>query len=113
MIQIYHNPRCKKSREGVAFLEDAQIDFEIFKYLETPPNSEEVKDLLEKLSYTPIQLVRKNEPVWKENFKGKEMSDNEIIHALTNFPKLIERPIVIHKNKAVIARPTESIHTIL
>ena len=113
MIQIYHNPRCKKSREGVAFLEDAQIDFEIIKYLETPPNSKEVKDLLKKLSYTPIQLVRKNEAVWKENFKGKEMSDNEIIHALANFPKLIERPIVVYKNKAVVARPTGAIQELL
>lgn len=113
MIQIYHNPRCKKSREGVAFLEDAQIDFEIIKYLETPPNSEEVKDLLKKLSYTPIQLVRKNEAVWKENFKGKEMSDKEIIHALANFPKLIERPIVVYKNKAVVARPTDAIQELL
>ena len=113
MIKVYHNPRCKKSREGIAFLEDAQIDFEIVKYLETPPNTHEVKELLKKLCYTPIQLVRKNEAVWKENFKGKEMSDNEIIHALANFPKLIERPIVVYKNKAVIARPTDAIQELL
>lgn len=113
MIQIYHNPRCKKSREGVAFLEDAQIDFEIVKYLETPPDTNEVKELLKKLCYTPIQLVRKTEAVWKENFKGKEMSDNEIIHALANFPKLIERPIVVYKNKAVVARPTDAIQELL
>ena len=109
MIQIYHNPRCKKSREGVAFLEDAQIDFEIIKYLETPPNSEEVKDLLKKLSYTPIQLVRKNEAVWKENFKGKDLSDDEIIQAMVTYPKLIERPIVVKDQKAVLGRPPENV----
>ncbi len=113
MIKIYHNPRCKKSRDGVAYLENAQVDFEIIKYLETPPTTEEIQELLEKLNYTPIQLVRKNEAVWKENYKGKEWTDNEIVQALAKFPKLIERPIVIKKNKAVVARPTEAIENIL
>jgi arsenate reductase len=113
MIKIYHNPRCKKSRDGVAYLENAQVDFEIIKYLEIPPTTEEIKELLEKLNYTPLQLVRKNEPVWKENYKGKEWTDNEILQALAKFPKLIERPIVIKKNKAVVARPTEAIENIL
>jgi arsenate reductase len=113
MIEIYHNPRCKKSRDGVAYIENAQFDFEIIKYLETPPTTQEIRELLEKLNYTPLQLVRKNEAIWKENYKGKELTDNEIIHALAKFPKLIERPIVIKKNKAVVARPTEAIENIL
>ena len=112
MIKIYHNPRCKKSREGVALLEEAQTDFEIVKYLDTPLSIEEIKELLKKLNYTPIQLVRKNETVWKENFKGKEMSDQEIIHAMANYPKLIERPIVVFKNKALVARPAKAIKTL-
>ncbi|WP_139958149.1 arsenate reductase (glutaredoxin) [Flavicella sediminum] len=113
MMKIYHNPRCTKSRQGVAFLEEAKVDFEIIKYLETPLKKEELKDILVKLNYTPIQLVRKTEAIWKENFKGKELSDEEIIEAMVSNPKLIERPIILKDNKAVVARPTEKISELL
>ncbi len=112
-MKIYHNPRCTKSRQGVAFLEEAKVDFEIIKYLETPLKKEELKDILVKLNYTPIQLVRKTEAIWKENFKGKELSDEEIIEAMVSNPKLIERPIILKDNKAVVARPTEKISELL
>ncbi|MFC2127612.1 arsenate reductase (glutaredoxin) [Bacteroidota bacterium] len=112
-MKIYHNPRCTKSRQGVAFLEEAKVDFEIIKYLETPLDKETLKDLLVKLDYTPIQLVRKTEAVWKENFKGKNLSDDQIIEAMLANPKLMERPIIVKNNKAVIARPTEKIQELL
>ena len=113
MIQIYHNPRCTKSRQGLALLEEAKVDFEIIKYLDTPVQKEELEEIISLLNLAPIQLVRKTEAIWKENFKGKELNDAEIIAAMVEFPKLIERPIVINGNKAVIGRPTEKISGIL
>ncbi|PQJ78533.1 arsenate reductase (glutaredoxin) [Polaribacter porphyrae] len=113
MIKIYHNPRCRKSREGLAILEESGRKYEVVKYLETVPSSEELSVIIKKLGISPIQLVRKNEKIWKENYKGKELSDNEIIKAMIENPKLIERPIVINNNKAVIGRPPESILEII
>ena len=113
MIKIYHNPRCRKSREGLTVLENSGKDFEIIKYLETIPSEKELLTIIQKLGITPIQLVRKNEKIWKELFKGKELSDIEIVHAMIENPKLIERPIIINKNKAVIGRPSENINNIL
>ena len=113
MIKIYHNPRCSKSRQGLAILEESKKEFEIVKYLEEIPSEKELKAIIEKLSISPIQLVRKTEKIWKENFKGKELSDDEIVSAMIENPKLIERPIVINNNKAVIGRPPENIATIL
>lgn len=112
-MKIYHNPRCSKSRQGLAILNDANIEFEIIQYLKTPPSEKEIKDILSKLNMKPIALVRKNEAIWKENYKGKELSDEEIIKAMAENPKLIERPIVIHNDKAVLGRPPENISTIL
>jgi arsenate reductase len=109
MIKIYHNPRCRKSREGLQILENSGKEFEIIKYLEDIPSEEELAEIIKKLNINPIQLVRKNEKVWKENFKGKDLSDHEIVKAMIENPKLIERPIVINNNKAVIGRPPETI----
>jgi len=105
MIKIYHNPRCSKSRQGLEILNNSNAEFEVIKYLDTPPTYTELKEIISKLNINPIELVRKTEAVWKEQFKGKELSDHEIIEAMVNNPKLIERPIVISKNKAVIGRP--------
>lgn len=113
MIKIYHNPRCTKSRQGLELLNSLNADVEIIKYLEHPISAKELKELINMLGITPIQLVRKNEKIWKENFKTKELTDNEIIVAMVNNPKLIERPIVVHNNKAVIGRPTENINSII
>ena len=113
MIKIYHNPRCTKSRQGVAVLENAKVPFETIKYLETPLNENELKDILKLLNITPIELVRKTEKIWKENYKGKELSEAAIVKAMIDNPKLIERPIVVKENKAVIGRPTELIVDLL
>ncbi len=109
MIKIYHNPRCSKSRQGLAILNDNKLDFEIVKYLDTPPTEDELKTIIAKLGIEPIALVRKGEPIWKENYKGKELSDAAIIKAMAEHPKLIERPIVIKDNRAVLGRPPENI----
>ncbi|RKF03224.1 arsenate reductase [Tenacibaculum lutimaris] len=113
MIKIYHNPRCSKSRQGLEIVENSAKEFEVVKYLDTIPSEGELKDIINLLGIPPIQLVRKNEQIWKDNFKGKELSDTEIIKAMVENPKLIERPIVINGNKAVIGRPPETIKEII
>ena len=110
MIQVYHNNRCGKSREAIKILEASGKEFEIIKYLEYPPTFDELKNLLDKLNYNPLELVRQNELLWKENFKGKDLSNEEIIKALVLNPILIERPIIIFEDKAIIARPPEKLN---
>ena len=113
MIKIYHNPRCKKSREGLEILEQSGKKFEVIKYLENVPTIKELKDVIACLGIEPIHLVRKNEAIWKEKFKGRSLSENEVIEAMITFPKLIERPIVVKDSRAVIARPAAKINTLL
>ena len=113
MITIYHNPRCGKSRDCLAFLETSDQKFEIIKYLETPLTFNELKEIIRKLNINPIELIRKNETIWKENFKGKELTDSEIIQAMVDYPILMERPIVVYNDKAIIARPLEKIKEII
>lgn len=113
MLQIYHNPKCGKCREGLAILEKVNIEFEIIKYLDTPPTKTELLSILEKLKINPLELVRIKEQVWIENFKGKSLSDDQIIDAMIQYPILIERPIVVNGNKAVLGRPPIKIHEII
>lgn len=113
MITIYHNPRCRKSREGLAIVEASGQDFEIVKYLDHPLTADTLAGIISKLGITPLDLVRKNEAIWKSDYKGKTMSDVQIIDAMVQHPKLIERPIVINNTKAVVGRPPETINTIL
>lgn len=113
MIKIYHNPRCRKSREGLELLEKSGKEFEVVLYLDEVPSKEELEALIQKLGIPPIELVRKNEPAWKENFKNKDLTDAEIIEAMVSFPKLIERPIVINGDAAVVGRPSEKITAII
>jgi arsenate reductase len=113
MIEIYHNPRCRKSREALQLLEQKEIKHRVILYLEQPFTAEELKVLLNKLDVKADALIRKNEAVWKEQFKGQALSEEDLITAMIENPKLIERPIVVNGNKAVIARPTENIFNIL
>lgn len=112
-MKIYHNPRCSKSRQGLAILEASKLKFDTIKYLDFPISKEELVQILKLLNIAPIDLVRKNEVIWKENYKGKNLTDDAIINALVENPKLIERPIVINNGKAVIGRPPEIIKSIL
>src|SRR5690606_18311119 len=113
MIKIYHNPRCQKSREGLQIIEKSGKDFKIIKYLEENPNESEIREILKLLNIKPEELIRKNETIWKENFKGKELTDYEIVQTMVKHPNLIERPIVINDDKAVIGRPPQLINSIL
>lgn len=113
MIQIYHNSRCSKSRECLSLLEHSGLGFETIKYLETPPTFEELEVIIGKLELNPIELIRKKEKLWIENFKNKEFTTKELIQIMVSNPILIERPIVINGNIAVIARPIEKISEII
>ena len=109
MIQIYHNSRCGKSRNCVALVKQSEIEFEVINYLNTPPSFKEMSDILQKLNIKPIELVRKKEKIWIENFKDKKLEDQQIIEILISNPLLIERPIVLKGNKAIIGRDLEKV----
>ncbi len=113
MITIYHNPRCRKSREGLEVLKESGKDFEIREYLKDPLTEEELTKLLEKLGMAPIELVRRDEKVWKEEFKGKDISDRELVRVMIQNPKLIQRPIVETEHSAVVGRPVEHISRLI
>ena len=113
MITIYHNPRCTKSRQGLEVLEKSGEKFEVVKYLENIPTKDELRKVLGSLNIPVENLVRKNEAIWKEIYRGKNLSEEDILDAMIQYPKLIERPIVIKDNKAVIGRPTEKIYDLL
>lgn len=105
--QVLHNSRCGKSREAVTFLEENKIDFEVKEYLKEPLTKDELKEIIKKLNIEPIALVRTSETEWKENFKGKDLSNDEIVDAMISFPKLIQRPVIISDKNAVVGRPLE------
>ena len=113
MIKIYHNPKCSKSREGLQILQDSGKEFEVVKYLDNPLSFQQLTALIGSIGLQPIELVRKNESIWKENYKGKDLSKADIVKAMVDNPKLIERPIVVTDYGAVIGRPSEKIKELL
>ncbi len=112
-FKYYHNPRCGKSRQCLAFLQEKGVEPELILYLKNPPSFEELSEVIDKLGIKPLELIRKKESIFKENFKGKELSDKEWIQAMVDYPKLIERPILISENAAVIGRPKENVLQLL
>lgn len=112
-ITIYHNNRCRKSREALDILEKKKAKLQIIDYLNNAPSEKELKSVLSKLGMKPEEIVRKGEDIFKKKFKGKIMSDADWIKALSKNPILIERPIVIKGNKAVVGRPPENIKKLL
>lgn len=113
MTTIYHNPRCRKSRETLQLIKDQGEDPQIVLYLEQIPSEETLKELIDQLGIDPIKLVRRQESVWKENYKGKELTNDQLIAAMHQNPKLIERPIVVKNGKAALGRPPENVLEIL
>ncbi len=110
MITIYHNPRCKKSRAGLEFLKSKTNDFTIVEYLKNPIDEDELEKLLVKLNKKPQEMIRTQEAVYKQNFKGKDFTDREWIKIMVENPKLIKRPVVVKDNKAVWGDPAENIN---
>ncbi len=110
-VEIWHNSRCSKSRNAFNYLKDKNIEFEVKEYLKNPPTLQELKEVLSKLNMKPSELIRSKEAIYKE-LNLKEASENELLEAMVNNPKLIERPIIINKDKAVVARPLENIEKV-
>ena len=113
MIKIYYNPRCRKSRETLALIKQKGDNVIVQEYLKEPPTKDELRDITNLLEIKPFDLVRRNEAEFKENYKGKKLTDEEWLEVLAKHPKLIERPIVINERNAVIGRPPENVLTIL
>jgi arsenate reductase len=113
MIKIYHNPRCSKSREAVQFLQDKNVEHEVINYIENPLTADELSDMLEILGMDPFELIRTNEQVWKTEFSELEMDDDEYVLLMIEYPQLMQRPIVVNEDQAVVARPAEKILEVL
>lgn len=113
MITIYHNNRCGKSRCALELLEESGKKYEVVEYLKEVPSVEEFKSLIKKLKIRPHDLIRTKEAVYLEKYKGKNLTDEEWIKAMHENPILIERPIVVNGNKAVVARPPEKVREVL
>jgi arsenate reductase len=112
-MKIYHNPRCSKSREGLALLENSGVEFEVVEYLKDLPTKAELTVIVRKLGIPAEKLVRKSEDAFKENYKDQKLSDEQWIQAMIEHPKLIQRPILISGEKAVIGRPVEDFNSLL
>lgn len=113
MIRVYHNPRCRKSRETLEIIRNQGYEPEIIEYLKDPPTMSELKNLLDKMNMKPEEIIRKGEDLFRSNFKGKKMSDEEWLNVLVKNPKLIERPIVVSGDRVVLGRPPEKVREIL
>ncbi len=110
MIKIYHNPRCRKSREALNFLKSSGHNIDIVLYLTEKLTQAELREIIQKLKITSENLIRKEETLWKTQFKGKNLVDSELINLMIQEPRLMQRPIVVLGDKAVIARTAEAIN---
>lgn len=112
-MKLYHNPRCAKSREAKAILDEWGTDYQVALYMKDPLSEQELSHLLEKLEISAQELIRTQEKVWKEEFKDKELTEPELILAMIEHPRLMERPILETETRAVLGRPPEKIKTLL
>jgi arsenate reductase len=113
-VTVYHNPRCSKSRAAMEYLEEHGIEADVVKYMDSPPDANDIKELLSMLGMSPRELMRKHEKVFKDaGLDDPTFTDDELIEAMAQCPSLIERPIVVNNGKAVLARPPETVQDIL
>jgi len=113
MMTIYHNPRCRKSRAGLHYLQGKTTNFQVREYLNEPLTKEELDRIVKKLNAHPKELVRTQEEVFKKEFKGKEFSESEWIEIIVKHPKLLHRPIIETEHQAILAQPPENIDQII
>ena len=113
MITIYHNPRCRKSREALTLIQESGNQFKVREYLKQPPTKQELSEVLALLNYRPLELIRKSESVFKERYQGKQYSDDQWIEIMIENPILIERPLVIKDQRAVLGRPSTAVNKLL
>ena len=112
-LRIYHNPKCKKSREGLEYLSSRTNDYEIINYIREGISKDEIKEMVLKLHIPPKDLVRTNEDLYKKELKSKNFTDDEWILILSENPKLLKRPVIIGKHKAVFGDPVNNIDKLL
>jgi len=113
-VTVYHNPRCSKSRAAMEYLEEHGIEADVVKYMDSPPDANDIKELLSMLGMSPRELMRKHEKVFKDaGLDDPTFTDDELIEAMAQCPSLIERPIIVNNGKAVLARPPETVQDIL
>jgi arsenate reductase len=113
MLKIYHNPRCQKSRQTLQLIQESDAEYTIVEYLKDIPTEDELKSILKKLGIPAEALIRKSEQQYKDEFKGKQFSEAEWIQIMVENPKLIERPIVVKGDKAVLGRPPENVKMLI
>jgi len=112
-LKIYHNPRCTKSRETLAILNKKGVEVEVVEYLKNTPSIAELEEIVNKLGISAEQLLRKGEALFKENYKGTNLSNDQWIEIMVKNPILIERPIVVLNDRAIIGRPPENVNDLL
>ena len=113
-MKIYHNPRCSKSRQALAILQDSKVEFEVIEYLTNPPTEQELREIIAKLGIAARDLIRQKEEEFKQlGVKQDVLSHDSAITLMANEPKLMERPIVVSDEKAVIGRPPENVFDLL
>ena len=108
-ITIYHNGQCSKSKGALELLQDSGVPFNVRWYITEPLSTAEIADLLKQLNVQPSSLVRKSEPLYQEQYADKNLSEEQWLQVLADNPALIERPVVTKGNKAIIARPPETV----
>ncbi len=113
MLKILHNPRCGKSRQTLKIINESGNEVEIIEYLKDTPSESELTSVLLKLNVSPLEIIRKEEPIFRENYRGKSFSDEEWIKILVKNPILIERPIVVKGDQAILGRPPENVRKLL
>jgi arsenate reductase (glutaredoxin) len=113
MLKIYHNPRCKKSREGLTYLQAKTDEYVLVEYLKSGLKEDDIKEILLKAHLKPFDLVRTQEPIYKKEFKGKNFTEEEWIEIIIENPKLLQRPVLVGKHKAVIAQPAEKVDEVV
>ena len=109
ILTVYHNPRCRKSREAIKYLEDKGVSFNVIKYLEQSFDKNTLVEVLKKIEKKPSDILRKNEVLWKQEYAPKNLSEDQILQLMVEQPKLIERPIITSSDKGVLARPIENL----
>ena len=112
-MKIYHNPRCSKSRETLNIIKESGKEVDIIEYLKTPPTAEELEEVLLKLNLPIEYLIRTGEEIYKTEYKDKELTDAEWIQALVEHPNMLERPIVVNDDQAILGRPPENVQKLL